>query len=187
MPVAEALRSVARDRRRERRPVTMVGYIMPQSGVRHMVELFDLNYGGCGILTPVPLLPGDRVKLTVHERGSIPAEVRWCRDGRAGLDFSPSEERREPVARKGPRSAHGRSHSASPRQAELPHGSSRPFNHGMPDRIRRAPARGRRAVDQVPWTGRTRCDGLLGRAVHGRPRFCQSDSSSRFRTAARSF
>ena len=78
----------------------MVGYIVPKSGPRHMVELFDLNYGGCGIRTPVPLLPGDRVKLTVHERGTIPAEVRWCKDGRAGLDFSPSEERREPVARK---------------------------------------------------------------------------------------
>ena len=100
MPEAEAMRSAARDRRRERRPVAMVGFIMPQSGFRHLVELFDLNYGGCGIRTPISLLPGDRVKLTVHERGSIPAEVRWCKDGRAGLDFSPSEEVHEPVNRK---------------------------------------------------------------------------------------
>lgn len=78
----------------------MVGYIIPQTGFRHIVELFDLNYGGCGIRTPIPLVPGDKVKLTVNERGSIPAEVRWCKDGRAGLDFSPSEERREPIPRK---------------------------------------------------------------------------------------
>ena len=100
MPESEATHSVARHRRRERRPVVMVGYIILQSGSRHMVELFDLNYGGCGIRASIPLLPGDRVKLTVHERGSIPAEVRWCKDGRAGLDFSPSEEPREPVAQR---------------------------------------------------------------------------------------
>lgn len=103
MPESEATHSVARHSRRERRPVVMVGYIILQSGSRHMVELFDLNYGGCGIRASIPLLPGDRVKLTVHERGSIPAEVRWCKDGRAGLDFSPSEEPREPVARAAPR------------------------------------------------------------------------------------
>ena len=68
-----------------------------------MVELFDLNYGGCSIRAPIPLCAGDRIKLTVHERGSIPAEVRWCKDGRAGLDFSVSEESREEVSRKDPR------------------------------------------------------------------------------------
>src|SRR5438270_6824225 len=103
MPTPERMRSVAPERRRERRPVAMVGYIMPESGIRHMVELFDLNYGGCGIRAPIPLCPGERIKLTVHERGSIPAEVRWCKDGRAGLDFSVSEESREEVSRKDPR------------------------------------------------------------------------------------
>ena len=83
----------------------MVGYIILETGFRHIVELFDLNYGGCGIRTPIALTPGERVKLTVHDRGSIPAEVRWCKDGRAGLDFSPSEQPREPVARKEPRIA----------------------------------------------------------------------------------
>jgi len=103
MSEAETMRSIASDRRRARRRVAMVGYIMPQNGIRYTVELFDLNYGGCGIRTPIQLFSGDRVKLTVQERGSIPAEVRWCKDGRAGLDFELSEERCEPVSRREPR------------------------------------------------------------------------------------
>jgi hypothetical protein len=78
----------------------MRGYIISASGVSHVVELIDLNYGGCGIRTPIALTPGERLKLSVHDRGSIPAEVRWYKDGRAGIDFSPSEEARDHVERK---------------------------------------------------------------------------------------
>ena len=79
------------ERRHERRPVAMSGTILRSGGVGHVVDLIDLNYGGCGISTPVALTPGETVKLTVAGRGSIPAEVRWCRDGKAGLDFEPQE------------------------------------------------------------------------------------------------
>ena len=76
----------------ERRPVSMRGNLVLQDGARHMIDLIDLNYGGCGVRTPVELRPGEFVKLTVPGRGSIPAEVRWCSNGRAGLDFSPTIE-----------------------------------------------------------------------------------------------
>lgn len=99
MSDSEPARGSARDRRRERRPVSMRGYILRQGGVSHMVEVADLNYGGCGIRTPVALEPGEIVKMTVVDRGSIPAQVRWCKAGRAGLDFSPVESERETVER----------------------------------------------------------------------------------------
>ena len=78
------------DRRRERRRVSLRGYIIQDGGISQPIELIDLNYGGCGISTPKELRPGETIKLTVLGRGSIPAEVRWFNDGRAGLDFSPS-------------------------------------------------------------------------------------------------
>ena len=84
-------------RRNERRPVSMRGNLVLEDGVRHIIELIDLNYGGCGVRTPVELRPGESVKLTVLGRGSIPAEVRWCSDGRAGLDFNPAIEPTEKV------------------------------------------------------------------------------------------
>lgn len=78
------------DRRRERRRVSLRGYIIQDGGISQPIELIDLNYGGCGISTSKELKPGETIKLTVLGRGSIPAEVRWFNDGRAGLDFSPS-------------------------------------------------------------------------------------------------
>jgi hypothetical protein len=105
MPETEPARNDGPDRRRERRPVALRGYIIPEGGVPHVVELVDLNYGGCGIRTPVPLVTGERVKLTVDQLGSIPAEVRWYKNGRAGIDFSPSDDQREQVDRNVPRIA----------------------------------------------------------------------------------
>lgn len=70
----------------------MRGSLVPDGGIRQVIELVDLNYGGCGIQTPVELRPGEFVKLTVLGRGSIPAEVRWYSKGRAGLDFTLTTE-----------------------------------------------------------------------------------------------
>ena len=78
------------DRRRERRSVSLRGYIVRDGGISHPIELVDLNYGGCGVDSPIPLAPGETVLLSVLGRGSISAEVRWFNDGRAGLDFAPS-------------------------------------------------------------------------------------------------
>ena len=66
----------------------------------HPVELVDLNYGGCGITSPVELRPGEIVDLSVQSRGSLKAKVRWYCDGRAGLDFAPSEPERTHAPRR---------------------------------------------------------------------------------------
>ena len=63
-PEAQRERKTAADRRRERRPIDMRGNMIRDGGLTHPVELVDLNYGGCGIATPVALTPGESVKLT---------------------------------------------------------------------------------------------------------------------------
>jgi hypothetical protein len=88
------------ERRSERRAVTMAGHVLREGGVTVTIELTDLNYGGCGIRTPVELAIGEAVRLSVLGRGSIAAEVRWCEDDRAGLVFeSLPEEAKKQIER----------------------------------------------------------------------------------------
>jgi hypothetical protein len=80
------------DRRRPRRAVDMRGYLIRDDGIRHVIKLTDLNYGGCGVQAPVQLAVGETVEVSVLSRGSIAAEVRWYADGKAGLVFEPIAE-----------------------------------------------------------------------------------------------
>jgi hypothetical protein len=82
--------------RRERRPVSMCAYIVRRDGVRSEVLLLDLSYEGCGIETPLTFDSGEAVKLSVLHRGAIDAKVRWCSDGRAGLEFAAEQPREKP-------------------------------------------------------------------------------------------
>ena len=94
------------DRRRERRAVSMRGYLVRAGGITHDIELTDLNYGGCGIVTQIELECGEAVKVSVLGRGSIDAEVRWYKDGKAGILFEPvTEETRQKIERKAARVA----------------------------------------------------------------------------------
>jgi hypothetical protein len=74
-------------KRRERRPVTMRGFIALEDGTTAEAYLLDLSYEGCGIETTVELTPGQEVKLSVLRRGAINAVVRWSSDRKAGLVF----------------------------------------------------------------------------------------------------
>jgi len=104
------------DRQGVRRPVRLRGFLVRTGEVRHPVQLTDLHYGGCGIETPIDLVPGEDVQLSVLGRGSIPAAVRWCKDGRAGLDFAPAmqEEKKEVERRSARIEVPGQLHSALP-------------------------------------------------------------------------
>ncbi len=75
-------------RRAARRPVTLGGYVTRADGATIDIKLLDLTYEGCGIETPVELKPGESIKLSVIGRGLIDSEVRWYKDGRAGLNFA---------------------------------------------------------------------------------------------------
>lgn len=88
------------DQRQERRSVSMHGHLVRGGGVTQVITLTDLNYGGCGIRTPVELELGEEVKVLVQGRGSIAAEVRWYANGKAGLVFEPvAQEAKEQIER----------------------------------------------------------------------------------------
>ena len=90
---AASVDQTAADRRRPRRPVSMRGVLTRDGGISHVINLTDLNYGGCGIQVPIELEVGEPVQLSVMGRGSIAAHVRWHKDGKAGLVFEPVPEK----------------------------------------------------------------------------------------------
>src|SRR5262245_59072049 len=61
-------------------------------------RLYDISFGGLGIVDAAPALrPGDRIPLTVafglDRVGPFEAQVVWSSEGRAGLEFTVSDER----------------------------------------------------------------------------------------------
>jgi hypothetical protein len=89
------------DRRLPRRAVDLRGYLTRDDGIRHVIKLTDLNYGGCGVQVPVELAVGETVEVSVLSRGSIAAQVRWYAGGKAGLVFEPiGEDVRKQVERR---------------------------------------------------------------------------------------
>lgn len=80
------------ERRSPRRAVSIRGVLVRDGGISHIVNLVDLNYGGCGIEVPVDLDVGESITVSVMNRGSILAQVRWYADGKAGLVFEPIPE-----------------------------------------------------------------------------------------------
>ena len=96
-PAARAI-----DGRAERRSVRLSGHLLLAGGITHDVIVADLSYEGCGIETAAPLAPGQAVKLSVLRRGAIDAEVRWAKDGKAGLGF-PVKTEAPPTPRKSER------------------------------------------------------------------------------------
>lgn len=82
--------------RSPRRPVSLEGRLLRADNSAIEISLLDLNYDGCGVETPVVLEPGEQVKLSVIGRGLIEAEVRWWRDGKAGLRFASDEAKDKP-------------------------------------------------------------------------------------------
>lgn len=88
--------------RSPRRPVSLGGRLLRSDNSAIEISLLDLNYDGCGIETPVVLEPGEAIKLSVIGRGLIEAEVRWYKDGKAGLRFASDEPK---AKREAPRSS----------------------------------------------------------------------------------
>jgi len=82
--------SSSRTDREERRDVKLQGFAVLADGSTVTITLLDLSYEGCAIASPVALTPGDNISLSVLRRGGIKAEVRWFKDGKAGLHFVPA-------------------------------------------------------------------------------------------------
>lgn len=82
------------ERKNVRRSVEIAGYIIRSDKAIVDVKVLDLSYEGCSIATQVPLVPGEKVKLSALGRGASAATVRWYKERKAGLLFQS-----EPVSR----------------------------------------------------------------------------------------
>lgn len=94
------------DRRRERRSsqhLDKLAYAILEDGSYADARVLELTYEGCSIACSVELHVGDRLKLSVHGRGVIEAEVRRYSKGVAGLMFRPDAGDKEPWPRRGTR------------------------------------------------------------------------------------
>jgi hypothetical protein len=102
--------------RRERRRVSLGGFIALEDGTTAEVHVLDLSYDGCGIETAIALESGQAIMLSVPHRGAIEANVRWCGKGRAGLVFKADAD---PGKHQQPRKSERHSLSADARLRRL--------------------------------------------------------------------
>lgn len=82
--------------RKERRPVELPGFVLLDDRSTFGVTVLDLSYDGCKIETPVGLLPGVHIMLSVLKLGQLEAHVRWCAAGKAGVSFQSAEPEPDP-------------------------------------------------------------------------------------------
>lgn len=103
--VAEDNRSSGRSERRTERRYThrlnKPAYAILEDGSYADVRLLELTYEGCSIECATELKVGDRIRLSVHGRGVIEAEVRRYSEGQAGITFRPDTGPKEPWPRRG--------------------------------------------------------------------------------------
>ena len=71
-----------------RRSLAMKGFGRLADGTIFPLMLVEISYNGCKIQIDLALLPGVTFALSmIGCRGSVDAQVRWHRDGHAGLQF----------------------------------------------------------------------------------------------------
>lgn len=77
--------------REERKAVNIGSFVLLEDGSSFRVTLLDVSMHGCRIETPIYLLPGLKLKVSVGKLGALPGEVRWCNNDRAGIRFKLEE------------------------------------------------------------------------------------------------
>jgi hypothetical protein len=83
--------------RRERRPVTLAGYATREDGALVELTVVDLSYDGCGVICTNRLTAGERLSLSVLDRGSTLVTVCWADGARAGLSFASTTPDDQPM------------------------------------------------------------------------------------------
>lgn len=73
--------------RRERRPATLTAFATRPDGSTSEITIVDLSFAGCGVISTTRLVAGERLRLSVADRGTAEALVRWVDGARAGLSF----------------------------------------------------------------------------------------------------
>lgn len=71
-----------------RKAVKLPGTAAFSAGQSFEVEIVDLSYEGCKVVTPIALEPGISLELLISGlSGKLEAIVRWSKAGNAGLQF----------------------------------------------------------------------------------------------------
>lgn len=81
------------DERAETRHTAASGTaVLEFRGRNHVVRL--VNVSGAGAMVIFPHVPhiGEKLKLQLLDRGQVTTQVRWVKDGRIGLSFTPEAE-----------------------------------------------------------------------------------------------
>lgn len=74
--------------REERREVRLPACVLLDDGTTLRVNVLDLSYDGCRIDFALSLPADEKITLSVLGLGVMPAYVRWCAGGIAGLCFT---------------------------------------------------------------------------------------------------
>lgn len=72
---------------RERRPLNLDAYVTRADGTHSKVTVVDLSNDGCGIISTVDLIVGERIEISAMGRGKVGAIVRWVDGARVGVSF----------------------------------------------------------------------------------------------------
>lgn len=75
------------DGRAEQRAPGSQTATLEHDGRRHIVRLGNLSRSGAMVAFAGPLADGDEVVLHLLDQGRVTGQVRWSRDGRAGIIF----------------------------------------------------------------------------------------------------
>jgi hypothetical protein len=77
------------DRRAEvRQPLEAGTALLDFRGEKHVVRLINLSASGALVAFAHAPNIGERLTLQLLDRGPVPSQVRWVKDGRVGLCFT---------------------------------------------------------------------------------------------------
>ena len=80
-------RRTINERDEARQPAESSTAALDFRGRRHVVRLINVSQSGAMVIFPHLPNIGERLSLQLLDRGNVPAQVRWVKDGRIGLSF----------------------------------------------------------------------------------------------------
>lgn len=76
------------ERGEARAPYASSTAVLEFRGRNHVVRLVNVSGSGAMVIFPHAPNIGERLLLQLLDRGVVPAQVRWVKDGRIGLSFA---------------------------------------------------------------------------------------------------
>lgn len=87
--IPRSARRMIDERDEARHPSASGTAALEYRGRRHVVRLINVSESGAMVVFAQQPNIGERLALQLLDRGSVPAQVRWVKDGRVGLSLDP--------------------------------------------------------------------------------------------------